>query len=81
MKNIKIFTGCILAAAMIGCTPEISDPQLPEEGKTPDETPVAPGSYELDASLRLMTRTSLDDLTVSWEEDDVIKVWTGESFM
>ena len=80
MKNIKVFTGCILAAAMIGCTPEISDPQLPEEGKTPEETPVAPGSYELDASLRLMTRTSLDDLTVSWEEDDVIKVWTGESF-
>lgn len=78
MNMNKCFASCILVAAIAGCTQKLTDPQQPDSYKTPVDVPM--GEYELDASIGLLTKTALNDLTLSWESDDVIKVWTGETF-
>lgn len=78
MKMMNFFASCLFAAAIFGCSTEFSDPQLPDTGKAPVEKPS--GSYELTASINAVTKTTLDDLAISWESDDIIYVWTGESF-
>ena len=78
MNMKKCFASCILVAAIAGCTQKLTDPQQPDSDKTPVDVPM--GEYELDASIGLLTKTALNDLTLSWENDDIIKVWTGEEF-
>lgn len=64
--------GCINVAA-----PTISPDEPGAGGGEPD---IPDGGFELVASIGMMTRTTLDGLTLSWDENDVIKVWTGEEF-
>ena len=76
-----IAAGLAFGAIVAGCTTEIIEPADNGNDKTPSEEVVKPaGEYELVASIGDITKTALSDLTLSWENDDVIKVWTGEGF-
>lgn len=76
-----IAAGLALGAIMTGCSTENIEPVENEKDRTPSEDVVLPaGEYELVASIGDITKTTLSDLTLSWESDDVIKVWTGEGF-
>ena len=76
-----IAAGLAFGAIVAGCTTEIIEPADNGNDKTPSEEVVKPaGEYELVASIGDITKTALSDLTLSWESDDVIKVWTGEGF-
>lgn len=78
MKITTLLISCLFMAAVAGCTAEITDPQQPDTDMPQVEAPA--GEYELSASIGLMTKTELDNLVLNWEDNDVIKVWTGEAF-
>lgn len=76
-----IAAGLAFGAIMTGCSTENIEPVENENDRTPSEEVVAPaGEYELVASIGGITKTTLSDLALSWESDDIIKVWTGEGF-
>lgn len=80
MKLNKILSVCLIGGFMgAACTQEQAEPIVPETDGTATETPIQ-GLYELDASIGDLTKTALSGLELSWEQNDIIYVWTGEGF-
>lgn len=79
MKLTKFLASCLTFSAIIiaGCTEEQIEPTVPEEN-TPVKVPE--GEYELTASIGDVTKTVLSNVNLSWEKNDVIKIWTGAEF-